>query len=136
MAKNELYEEHLQEMFGMNLIDNYSDEEIYRVFDRLLQCLPNHGKLYKYRSMEGQAFNYAYDGLEKGYIYLARANTAETNTRHFQGQPKKTRHHAGYQRTHALPPSFRAERHIGRQGIRTGLNMTDALDLNGLSSKI
>ena len=75
MAKNELYEEHLQEMFGMNLIDNYSDEEIDRVFDRLLQCLPNHGKLYKYRSMEGQAFNYAYDGLEKGYIYLARANT-------------------------------------------------------------
>lgn len=42
---------------------------------RLLSFLPNNGRLYKYRSIEGEAFEYAYDGLKNGYIYMARANT-------------------------------------------------------------
>ena len=75
MTKDELYEQHLQEVVGIRDIDNYPEKDVERVLDRLLQCLPNNGKLYKYRSIEGQSFDYAYDGLEKGYLWLARANT-------------------------------------------------------------
>ncbi len=74
-TKEELYKEHLEEMFGINILENYSEQEVERVLDRLLKCLPNNGKLYKYRSMEGQAFDYAFDGLEKGYLYMAKAST-------------------------------------------------------------
>lgn len=42
---------------------------------KLLSFLPNNGRLYKYRSIECEAFEYAYDGLKNGYIYMARANT-------------------------------------------------------------
>ena len=75
MTKDELYEQHLQEVVGIRDIDNYPEEDVERVLGRLLQCLPNNGKLYKYRSIDGQSFDYAYDGLEKGYLWLARANT-------------------------------------------------------------
>ena len=75
MTKDELYKQHLQEVVGIRDIDNYPEKDVERVLDRLLQCLPNDGKLYKYRSIEGQSFDYAYDGLEKGYLWLASANT-------------------------------------------------------------
>lgn len=65
MIKDELYEQHLQEVVGIRDIDNYPEKDVERVLDRLLQCLPNNGKLYKYRSIEGQSFDYAYDGLKK-----------------------------------------------------------------------
>lgn len=75
MTKDELYEQHLQEVVGIRDIDNYPEKDVERVLDRLLQCLPNNGKLYKYRSIEGNSFDYTYDGLEKGYLWLASANT-------------------------------------------------------------
>ena len=75
MTKDELYEQHLQEVVGIRDIDNYPEKDVERVLDRLLQCLPNNGKLYKYRSIEGQSFDYAYDGLEKGYLWVAQAKT-------------------------------------------------------------
>ena len=75
MKKDELYKEHLQEVLSIAYINTYSEEDIERALDRLLKCLPNNGKLYKYRSIEGQAFDYAYDGLKNGYLWMAKANT-------------------------------------------------------------
>ena len=51
MTKDELYEQHLQEVLSIAKIEDYSEEDVERVLDRLLQCLPNNGKLYKYRSI-------------------------------------------------------------------------------------
>ena len=73
-TQNKLYQEHLSEMFGNEVIDHYSDEEIFRVLKRLIACLPNGGKLYKYRSISGDAFDNAYDALEKGYLWLPTAD--------------------------------------------------------------
>lgn len=75
MDKSQLYKEHLDEMFGIIPIDELSEEDVNRIIARLLSFLPNNGKLYKYRSIEGDAFNNAYEGLEQGYIYMAKANT-------------------------------------------------------------
>lgn len=75
MKKDELYKEHLQEVLSTADINTYSEEDIERVLDRLLKCLPNNGKLYKYRSIEGQAFENAYDSLKNGYLWMAKANT-------------------------------------------------------------
>ncbi len=75
MKKDELYKEHLQEIFSIADIKTYSEEDIECVLDRLLKCLPNNGKLYKYRSIEGQGFDNAYDGLKNNYLWMAKANT-------------------------------------------------------------
>lgn len=75
MKNDEFYKEHLQEIFSIADINTYSEEDIEHALDRLLKCLPNNGKLYKYRSIEGQAFDYAYDGLKNGYLWMAKANT-------------------------------------------------------------
>lgn len=74
MERDELYQEHLSEMFGNRVIEDYSDEEIMRVLKRLISCIPNGGKLYKYRPIEGQTFDYAYDALKNGYIWLSTAD--------------------------------------------------------------
>ena len=74
MDKEKLYKEHLDEMFGTTALDNLTDKDVDRIIVRILSFLPNKGKLYKYRSIEGQSFEYAYDGLKNGYLYMARAN--------------------------------------------------------------
>ena len=68
-----LYQEHLSEMFSLNKIENYSAEEIDRILDRILRCLPNKGKLYKYRSIDGDSFENAYDSLTNGYLWFPKA---------------------------------------------------------------
>lgn len=73
--KERLYKAHLNDMFGIVSIDEFSMKKVDSVLQRLLQCLPNNGKLYKYRSIEGMNFEYAYDGLEHGYLYMARASS-------------------------------------------------------------
>ena len=75
MDKDQLYTEHLDEMFGTALLDNLTEEDVDRIITRVLCFLPNNGRLYKYRSIEGNSFEYAYDGLKNGYLYMARANT-------------------------------------------------------------
>lgn len=72
--QEKLYQEHINELFGSDPIDEYSEQDINRLLERLLKCLPNNGKLYKYRSIEGTAFDNAFDGLSNGYIYMAKAS--------------------------------------------------------------
>ena len=67
----QLYQEHLDEMFAPD--PKFSDEDVERILDRILQCLPNEGKLYKYRSIEGKAFDNAFDSLKNGYLWLPKA---------------------------------------------------------------
>lgn len=69
----DLYQQHFNEMFSTAGIEKYSPEDVDRILDRLIRCLPNNGKLYKYRSGDGQAFEYAFDGLKNGYLYLPPA---------------------------------------------------------------
>ena len=71
----QLYNEHLDEMFGVTTLNNLPENVIDEIIARILLFLPNDGKLYKYRSIEGESFEYAYDGLRSGYLYMARANT-------------------------------------------------------------
>lgn len=75
MDKSQLYTEHLDEMFGTALLDNLTEEDVDRIITRVLCFLPNNGRLYKYRSIERNSFEYTYDGLKNGYLYMARANT-------------------------------------------------------------
>ena len=74
MTKEELYQQHLNAMYSTNA-ETCSEEEVEKIFARLLQCLPNDGKLYKYRSIEGEAFAYALDGLQNNYLWMAKAST-------------------------------------------------------------
>ncbi len=74
MTKEELYQQHLNAMYSTNA-ETCSEEEVEKIFARLLQCLPNDGKLYKYRSTEGEAFAYALDGLQNNYLWMAKAIT-------------------------------------------------------------
>lgn len=71
----EMCNEHFEEMTGANNLDEYSEADVDRVLCRLLKCLPNDGKFYKYRKSESQGFDYAYDALKNGYIWLAKAST-------------------------------------------------------------
>lgn len=74
MTKVELYQQHLNALLTTNL-DNCQKEKIDEILTRFIQCLPNNGKLYKYRSIAGDAFEYAYDGLKSGYLWMARVDT-------------------------------------------------------------
>lgn len=74
MTREELYQQHLNAMYSSN-VETCSEEEVEKIFARLLQCLPNDGKLYKYRSIEGEAFAYALDGLQNNYLWMAKASS-------------------------------------------------------------
>lgn len=74
MTKEELYQQHLDAMYSMN-VDMCPDKKVEEIFARLLQCLPNDGKLYKYRSIERESFLYALDGLQNNYLWMAKASS-------------------------------------------------------------
>lgn len=76
----ELYQQHFNDMVEIQQLDSLSEQEVDAKLERLLQCVPNHGKLYKYRSIKGKAFKNAYDSLKKGYIWFARADTLNDDT--------------------------------------------------------
>ena len=69
-----LYQDHLSEMFSLSKIEDYSDDKIDHVLNRILQCLPNDGKLYKYRSIEGDSFENTYDSMANGYLWFPKAS--------------------------------------------------------------
>ena len=70
-----LYNEHFEEMTGANNLDEYLEADVDRVLCRLLKCLPNDGKFYKYRKGDGESFDNTYDSLKSGYLWLAQATT-------------------------------------------------------------
>lgn len=67
------YEQHLRFMQGVNAIGDIEEEGLSTQFDILLSCIPNGGKLYKYRSLCGKSFKYIYDSLANGYLWLPAA---------------------------------------------------------------
>lgn len=73
--REKLYKEHLDEIFGIKPVDEFTQEDVDRCLERLIRCIPNDGKLYKYRSIEDTQFSYAFDALSKGYLWMASADT-------------------------------------------------------------
>lgn len=67
------YEQHLRFMQGVNAIGDIEEKDLSTQFDILLSCIPNGGKLYKYRSLCGKSFKYIYDSLANGYLWLPAA---------------------------------------------------------------
>ena len=67
----DLYQKHIETIFCIKKIDDFSNEEVEDAFSVLLEILPNEGKLYKYRSFEIGKFENYYDALENGYLCLA-----------------------------------------------------------------
>ncbi|MBE5743626.1 MAG: DUF2971 domain-containing protein [Clostridiales bacterium] len=69
---NKIIEAMSQEKFS-----NLPDSEVEILFSELLQCLPNNGKLYKYRNFlnNKHSFDYTYRSLAEGYIWFADAKT-------------------------------------------------------------
>ncbi len=70
----ELYQKHIETIFGVKKIKDFSDEETEQAFENLLDILPNNGKLYKYRSFEKGKFEYYYDALKNGYMWFPQAD--------------------------------------------------------------
>lgn len=56
-------------------IPRLTDEQVEFWFSKLLEIMPNNGKLYKYRNIQEECFQYTFDALKKGYIYLSTADT-------------------------------------------------------------
>ena len=70
-----LYKKHYKELTGSKHLDEYSDKNIKRLFERVLQFLPNNGKLYKYRRGSNEGFEHAFDSLLNGYLWFANPST-------------------------------------------------------------
>ena len=75
MVKQEIYEQHFDEMCRHLNLEAASEAKIDHILERLLSCLPNDGKFYKYRMGQGEGFDYAFESLSQGYIWLAQACT-------------------------------------------------------------
>ena len=71
---NNLYQKHIETIFGVKKIEEFSNEEVENAFDVLLHILPNGGKLYKYRSFEKGKFENYYNALENGYLWFPQAD--------------------------------------------------------------
>lgn len=67
------YKKHLSFMKNAKLISDFDEQDLHIQFDNLLSCIPNGGKLYKYRSLRGKAFKYIYDCLKNGYLWVPQA---------------------------------------------------------------
>lgn len=67
------YKKHLSFMKNAKLILDFDEHDLHIQFDNLLSCMPNGGKLYKYRSLRGKAFDYIYDCLKNGYLWVPKA---------------------------------------------------------------
>ena len=75
MDKDLAYEKHWQFIQNVHEIGDITKENLSAQFDVLLSCLPNNGKLYKYRSFCGKSFKYIYDALSNGYLWMPPANS-------------------------------------------------------------
>ena len=69
----DLYQKHIETIFGVKKIGDFSDKETEQAFNVLLGILPNGGKLYKYRSFEKGKFKNYYEALKNGYLWFPQA---------------------------------------------------------------
>lgn len=67
-----LYKEHFYNMLSNNIFE-FSEKDVEYYLKRLIDCLPN-GKLYKYRNFKKKQFDYTYDALKEGYLWLSYAD--------------------------------------------------------------
>ena len=72
---NSAYEQHFEYMKDIINVEDVKDEDLEPQFNLLLSCLPNKGKLYKYRSFSNKSFEKVYNSLECGYMWFAAADT-------------------------------------------------------------
>ena len=77
--QNKLYEKHLQVIFGTKQIESFSKSEIDETLNNLLLCLPNGGKLYKYKNIN-KRFNDTYYSLKNNYLWSSRADKFKDKT--------------------------------------------------------
>ena len=68
MDKNAIRIKYFNEMNKVKDHAALPDDETDNYFDTLLSFLPNDGVLYKYKSLS--SFDYVFDSLIKGYIYM------------------------------------------------------------------
>lgn len=70
----DLYQKHIETIFGVKKIEEFSDAEVENAFENLLKILPNSGRLYKYRSFETDKFENYYNALKDGYLWFPQAD--------------------------------------------------------------
>lgn len=84
------YEKHFNFIASVTDAEKLSEEDINEQFQLLLSILPNNGKLYKYRSLQGESFENIYDCLEKGYMWIGKASALNDDfDSNFFGNPVK-----------------------------------------------
>lgn len=70
-----LYSKHIDTMFGTKNMDSFTKDEVDETLENLLQCIPNNGKLYKYRKINDEkSFNFVYRSLLNGTIWSSRVD--------------------------------------------------------------
>lgn len=74
MNKETSYEQHLNFMRTVMAWEDIDDSIVEKQYRLLLDFLPNGGKLYKYRSLQGESFSYTYDALKNGYLWMPTAD--------------------------------------------------------------
>ena len=81
MMNDEKYRKHIDTMFGTKDVESFTEEEVDETLDNLLQCIPNDGKLYKYRKISDEkSFNYVYNSLLAGTLWLSRVDQFSDKT--------------------------------------------------------
>lgn len=75
MLNEDSYKEHLNFMRTVTNLEDIDDSLVEKQYSLLLKFIPNGGKLYKYRSLQGKSFSYTYDTLKNRYLWMPTADT-------------------------------------------------------------
>lgn len=75
MTKEEMYQQHIDTMFGTKDMLNFSNEEVDETLDNLIACMPNEGKLYKYRKISDKnSFDKVLKSLKECTLWSSRVD--------------------------------------------------------------
>ena len=75
MTKEEMYQQHIDTMFGTKDMLNFSNEEVDETLDNLIACMPNRGKLYKYRKISDKnSFDKVLKSLKECTLWSSRVD--------------------------------------------------------------
>ena len=69
-----IYKTFYAEMMSIESFNDLEDDKIDYFLDKLLYCLPNNGKLYKYRTFDNESLKLNYKAIKEGYIWIPKAN--------------------------------------------------------------